>query len=385
MDRRGFIRTGAVAGAGLLAGCKRPSWQTGGEEAQTGPSGAPAVIRQRRELKMVTTWPKNFPGLGTAAERFAANLAAMTDGALTVKVFAAGELVPAFESFDAVSSGAADLYHGVEYYWQGKSKAFNFFTAVPFGLNAHEMHAWIHHGGGQPLWDELAAGFNIKPFGCGNTGVQMGGWYNREINAIDDFRGLKIRIPGLGGEVLRRLGAAAVAIPGAEIFQSLQTGAIDGTEWVGPWNDLAFGFYRVARYYYWPGFHEPGSLLSLGINLDVWRSLSPSLQKAVQMVSAAETLSTFAEYNTRNAAALRQLIDEHGVALRRFPDAVLAEIGQVAETVVREQSQDDDLSRRIYQSYLAARQRGMAWGRISEEGFAAARRLTPGPGDGAVP
>ncbi len=379
MDRRTVLKGTAVAGAGLVAACKRPSWNASDAD-ETATPGAPAIVRQRRELKLVTTWPKNFPGLGTAPERVARHITEATDGALTVKVFAAGELVPAFEAFDAVSSGTAEMYHGAEYYWQGKSKAFNFFTAVPFGLTANEIDAWVHYGGGQALWDELSARFNIKPFGCANTGVQMGGWFNREINTVEDFRGLKIRMPGLGGEVLRRLGAAAVSLPGAEIFQSLQTGAIDATEWVGPWNDLAFGFHRVAKYYYWPGFHEPGSQLCLGINLDVWRSFAPSQQRIIAMACAAETQYTFAEYNTRNGAALRELIDTQGVELRRFPDDVLAAIKAVSEAVNRELSEGDPLTQRIYESYREARARGMAWGRISEEGFAAARRLQ-GPGE----
>ena len=196
---------------------------------------------------MVTTWPKNFPGLGTTAESLDRRIIAMRGGTLRVKVFAAKELVPPFKSFDTVSGDTADMYHAAEYYWQGKSKAFNFFAAVPFGLTAAEHTAWINHGGGQELWDELAAGFNLKPFMAGNTGVQMGGWFNKEINSLDDYKGLKIRIPGLGGEVLRKIGAAAINLPGGEIYTSLQSGAIDATEWVGPWNDLAFGFYKVTK------------------------------------------------------------------------------------------------------------------------------------------
>ncbi len=377
MDRRTLLKGTALAGAGFAVGCERPTWRAE-SDGQEAPLNTPAIVRQRRDLKLVTTWPKNFPGLGTAPERVAKFITEATEGALTVKVFAAGELVPAFEAFDAVSSGAADMYHGAEYYWQGKSKGFPFFTAVPFGLNANEINAWIHYGGGQQLWDELSAKFNIKPFACANTGVQMGGWFNREINSVEDFRGLKIRMPGLGGEVLRRLGAAAVALPGAEIFQSLQTGAIDATEWVGPWNDLAFGFYRVAKYYYWPGFHEPGSQLCLGTNMEVWNSFTPAQKRIVELACAAETNFTFAEYNTRNAAALTDLIETHGVSLRRFPDPVMAKLLETSQAVNRELTEGDDLTRRIYESYRAARARGMAWNRISEEGFAAARRLPTG-------
>jgi len=236
---------------------------------------------------MVTTWPKNFPGLGTGAQRLADRITAMTEGRIAVKLFAAGELVGAFDSFDAVSQGNAEGYHAAEYYWQGKSKAFNFFTAVPFGLTASELNAWIYHGGGQELWDELAADFGLKSFLAGNTGVQMGGWFAKEVNSVDDFKGLKFRMPGLGGEVLRRMGAAVVALPGGEIFPALQSGAIDATEWVGPWNDLAFGFHRIVKFYYFPGFHEPGSGLAFSMNKKVWDGLPDSDKAIVEAACAA--------------------------------------------------------------------------------------------------
>jgi len=359
MDRRSVITGGAAIGAAAAASTL----------------SAPAIASGRRRLKMVTTWPPDFPGLGTAANNAAQFITDATDGELEVRVYAAGELVPAFESFDAVSTGAADMYHGADYYWQGKHPAFAFFTAVPFGLNANEMNSWIYYQGGQELWDELAGGFNIKPFICGNSGVQMGGWYNREINSVDDFSGLKIRMPGLGGEVLRRLGASPVTLPGGEIFQSLQTGAIDATEWVGPWNDLAFGFYRVARYYYGPGFHEPGAMLALGMNLDVWNSLTPAQQAVVTQATTAADSRSLAEFNARNAGALAELVNEHNVELRKFPEDVLRALGEASGTVLREVADHDDISRRVYDSFLAARRNGMTWGEWSEEGFAAMRRL----------
>ena len=205
------------------------------------------------------------------------------------------------------------MYHGAEYYWQGKSKAFNFFAAVPFGLTATEQNAWIYHGGGQELWDELAAGFDIKPFMAANTGVQMGGWFANEVNTLDDYKGLKFRMPGIGGEVLRRLGAAVVNLPGGEIFAALQSGAIDGTEWVGPWNDLAFGFYKVVKFYYWPGFHEPGTVLGVGFNKKFWDGLSGEHQTLIESACAAENAFALAEFNARNGESLDILINEHGV------------------------------------------------------------------------
>ncbi|MGK2871273.1 MAG: TRAP transporter substrate-binding protein [Alphaproteobacteria bacterium] len=356
-SRRSFLVGGAALGAA----------------AATLP--APAIAQGKRTLKMVTTWPKNLPGLGMAAEHVAKRITEATDGQLTVKVYAAGELVGAFDVFDAVSSGNADMYHGAEYYFQGKSPAFNFFSGVPFGLTSNEMNAWIYYGGGQELWDELSAKFKLKPFLCANTGVQMGGWFNKEINSTEDFKGLKIRMPGLGGEVLRRLGASVVSIPGGEIYTSLQQGVIDATEWVGPWNDMIFGFYKIAKYYYWPGFHEPGSALALSMNLDVWESLTKSQKVIVQSACAAQNDMTLAEFNANNSSALATLVDKHKVELRRFSDEILTTIGEMSGKVMHEMAQADDITRRIYESYLSSRRDSIRWSHLAEETFWEARRL----------
>ncbi len=336
---------------------------------------APAIAQGNRELKMVTAWPPNFPGLGSAASRVAQRISDMTDGQLTVRVYAAGELVGALETFDAVSTGAADMYHAADYYFQGKNPGFNFFTSVPFGLNANEFNAWIYHGGGQALWDELSGQFGIKAMPCANSGVQMGGWFNKEIISLEDFKGLKMRMPGLGGEVLRRLGANVMTLAGSDIFPALQNGTIDATEWVGPWNDLAFGFYRAAKFYYWPGFHEPGACLSLGLNRGVWDSLSNRERAIISSAAQAEDSYTLAEFNAQNANALRALVNEHGVQLRKMPDDVMREIGRLSGEVVREAGQADDLTRRIYESYMNFRTSVMSYMEISEEGYFTARRL----------
>lgn len=361
MDRRSFIKKAGLAGAGAAAATTL---------------AAPAIAQGNQTWRMVTTWPKNFPGLGTGAQRFADRITAMTEGRLVVQVFAAGELVPPFESFDAVSNGRVEMWHGAAYYWQGKSPAFSFFAAVPFGLLASEMNAWVYHGGGQELWDELSAGFNLKCMMCGNTGVQMGGWFNREISSLDDFQGLTYRMPGLGGEVLRRIGANAVALPGGEIYPALESGAIDGTEWVGPWNDLAFGFYKIAQYYYYPGFHEPGSALDCGINLDFWNSLSEADQAAITAAAQAEVSVMLAEFDARNADALRTLLDEHGVELKKFPNDILNAIGEASGAVVREVGEGgDDITRRVYESFMRARATSIAWTKIAHSAYADARLL----------
>ena len=363
MDRRSFLKKAGIAGgAASVAAATFPM---------------PAIAQGNQELKMVTTWPKNFPGLGTGAQRCADRITAMTDGRITVNLFAAGELVPPFESFDAVSTGTADMYHGADYYWQGKHKGFNFFTAVPLGLTANELDAWINHGGGQALWDELAAEFNIKPFMAGNTGVQMGGWFRKEMNSLEDFKGLKFRMPGLGGEVLRQLGVNVQALPGGEIFPALQAGTIDGTEWVGPWNDLAFGFYQVASYYYWPGFHEPGSGLSCGVRKDLYDGLSAQDQQIIANACMAENNFMYSEFMANNGAALSTLMNEHGVELREFSSEIFNEIARVSEEVVNAAA-EDDIGNRILESYKTARSDVGGWTRIADQAYVNAREAALG-------
>ncbi|SLN44400.1 TRAP transporter substrate-binding protein [Oceanibacterium hippocampi] len=362
MDRRSFIKGASVAGAAVAA-----------TAAANLP--APALAQGKRELKMVTTWPKNFPGLGTGAQRVADRITKSSDGRITVKVFAAGELVPPFESFDAVSSGTADMYHAADYYWQGKSTAFNFFTAVPFGFLANELDAWVNFGGGQELWDELAGDFGLKSLMAGNTGVQWGGWLNKEINSVEDLKGLKFRMPGLGGEVLRKLGASVVALPGGEIFPALQSGAIDGTEWVGPWNDLAFGFYKVAKYYYWPGYHEPGSGLALGMSKKVWESFSPADQALVENAAAAENNYMYSEFNAKNSGALDTLINKHNVQTRRMPDDVMQAIGEASNDVMQGVANEGGIQKKIYDSFIAFRKQAIRMSKLSDQAYMQARLL----------
>ena len=365
LKRRQLLTAGTLGAAGLAAGCECG--------VPAGLENVGGAVRQR-ELKMVTTWPKDFPGLGAMAERTAQFIRDLSGGAIDVKLFAAGELVGAFESFDAVSDGAADLYHGAEYYWVGKSPAFAFFTAVPFGMATNEIMAWTEFGGGQELWDELSAKFNIKPFAAGNTGNQAAGWYKREINSLEDLRGLKIRMPGLGGEVLRRIGASAVALSGGEIYQALQSGSIDGTEWVGPWNDLAFGFYNEAKYYYNPGFHEPGAQLGVGMNLDVWNSLNATEQSIIRAACQWANNLSLAEYTAYNSIYLDQLVNDHGVLLRTMPEDVMEAAARASKEILEETAAQDELTGRIYESFKQSLARSMAWSGISDEAYLAARR-----------
>ncbi len=360
MKRRQFMTRAAVTGAAA---------------ASTPTVSAPALSQGRKELKLVTSFPKNFPGLGTSAARLSKRISQATQGRIRVRLYDGGELVAPFEVFDAVSKGDAEMYFSAEYYFPGKSKALNFFTAVPFGMTAPEFYAWIYYGGGQQLWDEVHADFGTKPFIGPSTGVQMGGWFNREINTLDDFKGLKFRMPGLGGEVLRALGVAVVNLPGSEIFPALQSGAIDGTEWVGPWHDLAFGFYKVVKNYHWPGFHEPGTSGSYAINRKFWDSLGKEDQLAIQLAIEAECQIQTAEYNARSPEALDVLVSKHGVKLHRFPDELLKQMGRISGEVVSQIGNSDPATKKVWDSYRKFRRIAIGWSKIGEQGFMNARSL----------
>lgn len=366
--RRNFLKTAALAAPLALAACDCAE-----RCAAVAPEVTIAGITPR-QLKMVTTWPKDFPGLAEAATRWADFIRDLSGGAIAIEIFAAGELVGAFDVYDTVVSGAADLYHGADYYWTSKSQAYPFFTAVPFGMTAIEQIGWLEAGGGQQLWDRLAAPFGIKPFGVGNSGHQLGGWFKRPLRNVDDLRGLKIRMPGMGGEVMRRAGASPVVLPGSELYQSLQSGAIDATEWVGPWNDLAMGFYREADYYVWPGFHEPNAQLSAGMNLDLWRSLSAQEQSIFIAAARAANHESIGTYTIRNAEALRVLSEEHNVTLNRMPDDVIALLAEKTKEVLEEIAESSAIGREIHDSYLRTLRDTMRWTTISDAAFIEARQ-----------
>ena len=323
--------------------------------------------------KMVTAWPKNFPGLGTGAEAFAKNITKMSDGRLDIKVYAAGELVPALEVFDAVSRGTAQIGHSSAYYWKGKAPAVQFFSSVPFGMTAQEFNAWLEFGGGLELWEEVYAPFNIIPMAAGNTGAQMGGWFNKEINSLADFQGLKMRMPGLGGEVLKKVGAVTVNLPGSEMFTALQTGALDATEWVGPYNDLAFGLYKAAKYYYYPGWQEPGSAVEALINKDAFNDLPADLQEIVRSAAAQANLNMLNELTARNNAALQTLVDEHNVTLKKFPKDLLEALRVASDETLKEVAANDAMSQKVYDSFTGFLHSVSEWHDISERAFINAR------------
>jgi TRAP-type mannitol/chloroaromatic compound transport system substrate-binding protein len=358
MNRRQFAKRATFAFAALASTFPKPS-----------------IAQGVRELKMVTTWPKNLPGLQSAAERTAQSITALSSGRLTVKVFAAGELVGAMETFDAAGSGLADMYHSSEITWSGKSATFSFFCNVPFGFTANEINAWVYHGGGQALWDELSAGFNLKPFMCGNTGPQMGGWFTKEITGVESYKGLRYRMPGIGGEVLRRLGAVVVTLPAGQIIPSLRLGAIDASEFAGPWVDTALGLQKAAKYYYYPGFHEPGAVLSLSVNKKLWDSLSPTERSIIEIAAAAENDRSYAEFTANDATALQQIANDPAIQINKLDDSVLQALGKLSGEVLAEVGRKDALSRQVYDSYMKFRTAAVRWGDISERAFLNARVL----------
>jgi TRAP-type mannitol/chloroaromatic compound transport system substrate-binding protein len=354
--KKGLVGLGGVAAASTIA--------------------APAIAKERVEIAMVATWGRDFPGLGTGAQRFAKRLSDMSDGRIQVTYYAAGERVKAFDSFDEVASGNAQMYHGAEYYWKGKHPGWAYFTSVPFGLTYTEMNAWIRFGGGQELWDELGADYGLKGLMCGNTGVQMGGWFRKEMNSVDDFKGLKMRMPGLGGDVLAKLGGSPVSLPGGQIYENLISGSIDATEWVGPWNDELMKFYEAAKYYYYPGMHEPGAMLACGMNKTWWDGLSKSDQMMIEAASSMENDVMMSEYNYKNGAALKRLINDQGVKLRQFNDDIYDGFAEASEEVFAEVQEHSDLANRIHQSFVTARTDIGAWAEISAHAPMSVRAVT---------
>ncbi len=355
MKRRHFV--GGLAAAASLAAC----------DSQSGDCGPGTAGGETFRWSMVTSWPPGLPGLGAGAQNLADRIGRASGGRLQVKLYASGELVPAFEVFDAVSRGAVEMGHGAAYYHKGKVDAAQFFTAIPFGLNAQEMNSWLYYGDGLALWRELYAPFNLVPFPAGNSGVQMGGWFNKEINSVEDLKGLKMRIPGLGGEVLRRAGGTPVTLPGSEVFTALQTGAIDASEWVGPFNDVAFGLQKAAKYYYYPGWQEPGPTLEAIVNKEAWDSLPDDLKAIVEITAQAINCDMLAEYVHGNTMALKNLAGNPDVDVRRFPAEVLALLREIADEVVQEMVAKDPAAARIYESFSQYREAAAEWQHISEQ------------------
>jgi len=356
-------RRDILAGAGSLAAGTSFSFPT------------PAIAEGVRQLKLVTDWTDDMPGLISTSRRLAQTIEEVTKGRIKIEVFPANTLVRALETFDAVSEGVADMYHSYDGYFEKKSSALTFFCGVPFGFTANELFAWVRYGGGQELWDQLSGQFNIKPLLLLSTGTQMGGWFTNEMTSLAAFKGLRYRMPGLGGEVLRRLGAIVVGLAGGDIVPALKSGAIDASEWVGPWQDMAMGLHQVADYYYYPGFHEPGTAQTLGINRRVWESFDTGDRRLIESSALAEYGHTLAEFNTNNAFSLRKLRDEGRVKILKFDDALLKAFAKISKDVVAEAGSGDELSKKIFRSYEQFRASIMDWTDISERAYLNSRSL----------
>ena len=360
MDRRSFLKNTAL----------------GGGAAAAGTLAAPAIAQGNRTLTMVTTWGRGLAGVFDAAQRVADNINGMTDGSLTIDVKGAGELVGAFEVFDAVTAGQADMYHGADYYFVGQHPSYAFFTSVPFGMTAQELVNWYYHGDGAGFHDELGQIFGLKSFLAGNTGAQAGGWFSKEINGPEDFNGLKFRMPGLGGKALGKLGASVQNLPGSEVYQALASGAIDGTEWIGPWADEKAGFQEITKIYYTAGFHEPGAGLSIGMNREVFESLSAQQQKMVEIACAEAHQWNLAQFLSNNGAALQRL-QSAGVKTLEFPDSVWDAFGE-ASNAVHQENMGDDIYKRVYDSYMASMAASSSWIQKSDGAYVAQRNRVLG-------
>lgn len=362
LSRKKFIRKAVIAATSstaLISSCASES------ESKI---AAPNIITNKKfHWRMVTTWPPNFPVFGEGCTRFAQMVKEMSGGRLEIKIYGSGELVPALECFEATRVGAAEMYHGASYYWAGKDTATQFFASIPFGMNAQQMHAWILNGGGYALWREVYDRFDLIPFLGGNSGVQMGGWFNKEINSKEDIKGLKMRIPGLGGKVLEKAGGAAVLVSGGELYTSLERGVIDATEWVGPYHDYLLGLYKIAKYYYAPGWHEPGSVLETVVNKQKYNALPLDLQKIIEHASHSLHLWGFHEFESKNNIYLDKIKKEGQVEMKLFPQEVLDMLRGKMDEAITEIIDTNPMSKKVYKSFSQFAKQVRNWSEYSEK------------------
>lgn len=362
MKRRNLITgLGASAAAGgALSSC-------GGDE---GGSGAPNVQTNKRvEWTLASSYPRALDTIYGFAENMAKRVSQLTEGRFTIEVYPAGELVPGDQVFDAVQQGSIQIGHSAAYYYTGKNPAFAFETSVPFGLPARQQTAWLKYGGGLELMNELLADYNMRTFPGGNTGQQMGGWFRKEVNSVDDLKGLKMRIPGLGGKIMANLGVTVQVIQGGEIYPSLERGAIDAAEWVGPYDDQKLGFWQVAKHYYYPGWWEPGANLSVYVNTTAFEALPSSYQAALEVACAEASEGMLANYDAKNPIALQELI-EKGVQLHEFSDDIMNAASAASEALHAELSAENADYKKVYEQWSAYRKASSKWFGTAEQSFA---------------
>ncbi len=347
---------------------------TGCNEQQTSGSGAvnaqAGTTGKIYKWKLVTTWPANFPIFQDGVEQFSDDVRIMSNGRLNIKVYAGGQLVPPLGVFDAVTQGAVEMGHGAAYYWAGKVPAAQFMATVPFGMTAGGVNAWFYGGDGIKLWNEIYKPFNLKAFPIGNTSVQMGGWFNKKIESMADLKGLKMRIPGLGGKVLAKAGGNPVLMAGGEIYTALERNTIDATEWVSPYHDMRLGLQRAAKYYYYPGWHEPGAALELLINQAAWDSLTPDLQKTIEVAAAAHNVWMHAESDARNSEALQELKEKYSnIEILEFPTEVMTELKRLTTEVLEEQAAKDPVFSKVYNNYKTFSELNAEWDTLSDGAY----------------
>ncbi|GAA3707728.1 TRAP transporter substrate-binding protein [Oceanisphaera sediminis] len=357
MERRSILKG---AGLGLLA-------------AGATLAGAPAIAKGIKQWRMQMTWRKNSPLLSTGPQIVADYINKASNGRLELKLYAAGDLVSPFEVMDAVADGTLHMGHGYPAYWSGKQPSVQFFSPIPFGLTSQEQNAWLHYGGGQALADKVYGQLGVKFLPSGNTSVQAAGWYNKELNSINDFKGLKIRSSGIGAQVLTEIGGVPVQMPLGDVPQGLQSGVIDGADFVGPYNDMAFGLHKVAKYYYWPGWMEPSAVLDCFINQDAWNSLDKDLQEIVTGANAMANQMVLSEFVTKNAQAVKVLKEEQNVDFRLLDDPTLKHLGKVSQQVIQGVADTDSLTREVYASLSSFMSTVRPYTELSEMRFLDAR------------
>ncbi|HMB92751.1 MAG TPA: TRAP transporter substrate-binding protein [Rhodothermales bacterium] len=362
MERRSFIKKatiGAVAGT-TLAACGN---------ASEGDSGAPAIQTPTIRWRLASSYSRSLDTIYGTAEVMADRVSSLTDGKFTIRAYPGGELVPAFEVLESVQKGTVQMGHSASYYFIGKTPTLAFDCTVPFGLTARQFNGWVYHGGGLDLLREVFADFNIINFPGGNTGTQMGGWFNREINSVQDLRGLRMRIPGIGGRVMDQLGVTVQQIPGGEIYPALERGAIDAAEWVGPYDDEKLGFHKVVNHYYYPGWWEPGPNISFYVNKDAWDKLPKGYQQALEVATAEANLLMLARYDAQNPAALQRLVSE-GVQLHPFPNDIMQAARDMSRDLLASESSDPGYQK-IYDAYKKWKTDSDQWFGTAEQAYAA--------------
>lgn len=342
ISRKNFLKNSALAIGGIVVA----------NSCNPQEINAPAIITKKKvQWRMITTWPSNFPVLGEGCNLLAKWVDEMSGGRFKIKVYGGGELAPALETFDAVSDGSVEMGNGAAYYWGGKMPAAPMFCTIPFGMNAQQINAWIYEGGGYQLWKDLYAPFDVIPFAGGNTGRQMGGWFNKEINTIADYKGLKMRIPGLGGKVIEKVGGAAIVCPGSEIYTNLERGVIDATEWVGPYHDYLMGFQKISKYYYGPGWHEPGPMLENIVNREAWEELPSEFKSILETASARQNIWSLSTFEAKNNEYLNKIKNEFPIEIKSFSPDVLAALKNATDEVMIELTEKDAMSKKVFNAY----------------------------------